>query len=93
MFIVKVREDHLLRHTLFENAATTSNTLCVVLQKKPSLKKKMGNNKRMRRKGAMQGSRRRKRSLSFRNPSLIPLLRSCLPKGPTLVIILFSVPI
>lgn len=64
MFIVKVREDHLLRHTLFENAATTSNTLCVVLQKKLSLKKKMSNNKRMRRKGAMQGSRRRKRSLS-----------------------------
>lgn len=51
MYLVKVREDNLLRHTLFENAAKTSNTLCVVLQRKPSLKKKMSNNKRMRRKG------------------------------------------
>lgn len=80
MYLVKVREDNLLRHTLFENAAKTSNTLCVVLQRKPSLKKKMSNNKRMRRKGAMQGSRRRKRSLSFRNPGLTPLLRPCLPE-------------
>lgn len=40
MYLVKVREDNLLRHTLFENAAKTSNTLCVVLQRKPSLKKK-----------------------------------------------------
>lgn len=31
-YLVKVRENSLLRHTLFENAANTSNTLCVVLQ-------------------------------------------------------------